>query len=117
MTCERRKLVAATAIVLAVLGTGANAAAPTTTGRLTDAERGFLKDVKPLLTARCVTCHGPDKSEGGLRLDSRERALKGGDSGPALVPGRPDKSLLLMAVKRTHKLLEMPPKEKLSGKN
>jgi hypothetical protein len=52
-----------------------------------------------------------------LRLDSRERALKGGDSGPALMPGRPDKSLLLMAVKRTHKLLEMPPKEKLSGKD
>jgi hypothetical protein len=47
-------------------------------------------------------------------LDSREAAVQGGDSGPALVPGEPDKSLLLMAVKRTHKVLEMPPKQKLS---
>jgi hypothetical protein len=49
-----------------------------------------------------------------LRLDSRDAALEGGDTGPALVPGKPDKSLMLMAIKRTHKVLEMPPKEKLS---
>jgi hypothetical protein len=50
-----------------------------------------------------------------LRLDSRDAAIAGGDSGPALVPGDADQSLLLIAVKRTHKLLEMPPKEKLSS--
>jgi hypothetical protein len=80
-------------------------------------DRFFLNDVKPLIALRCLSCHGPDKAEGGLRLDSREMALKGGDSGPALVPGKPDQSLLLMAVKRTHKILEMPPKEKLAGKD
>lgn len=80
-------------------------------------DRFFLNEVKPLLNSRCVSCHGPDKAEGGLRLDTREATLKGGDSGPAVVPGKPGKSLLLMAVKRTHKLLEMPPKEKLSDKH
>jgi hypothetical protein len=49
-----------------------------------------------------------------LRLDSRDAAIQGGDTGPALVLGKPDKSLMLMAIKRTHKVLEMPPKEKLS---
>ena len=82
-----------------------------------ESDRFFLSEVKPLLNSRCISCHGPDKAEGGLRLDTREAALKGGDSGPAVVPGKPDQSLLLMAVKRTHKVLEMPPKEKLSGKD
>ena len=77
------------------------ASQPTTANdsKLSDADRFFLEEVQPLLASRCVTCHGPDKAEGGLRLDSREAALKGGDSGPALVPGKPDESLLLMAVK------------------
>src|SRR5262245_28115510 len=67
-----------------------------------EAETFFLNEVKPLLALRCISCHGPDKTEGGLRLDSREAALKGGDSGPALVVGKPEKSLLVMAIKRTH---------------
>jgi len=82
-----------------------------------DAERFFLERIQPLLSSRCASCHGPDKSEGGLRLDSREAALKGGDSGQALVPGNPNDSLLLMAVKPGHKVLEMPPKDKLSSKD
>lgn len=97
--------------------TAPDANAKTTKPALTEADRFFLDEVKPLLALRCVSCHGPDKSEGGLRLNSREAALKGGDSGPSLVPGKPAQSLLLMAVKRTHKILEMPPKEKLSGKD
>src|SRR3954451_8966931 len=80
-------------------------------------DRYFAEKVRPLLSSRCVSCHGPEKSEGGLRLDSRAAALKGGDSGPALVPGKPDASLLLMAVKRTHKVVEMPPKDKLSSQD
>src|SRR6476620_12500119 len=66
------------------------------------ADQFFLNEVKPLLALRCISCHGPDKTEGGLRLDSREAVLKGGDSGPSVVPGKPDQSLLLMAIKRTH---------------
>jgi hypothetical protein len=85
--------------------------------KLSNEDRFFIEQVQPLLVLRCASCHGPEKAEGGLRLDSREAALAGGDSGPALVPGKPDESLLLMAVKRTHKIIEMPPKDKLGKKD
>jgi hypothetical protein len=78
------------------------------------AERHFLDRVKPLLDLRCVSCHGPDKVKGSLRMDSREALLKGGDNGPALVPGKPEQSLLIQAVMHAKKDLEMPPKEKLT---
>ena len=54
----------------------------------------FNKHVKPILESTCVNCHGPDDADGDLRLDSREFALKGGDAGPALVPGKPEESIL-----------------------
>src|SRR5260221_13594879 len=47
----------------------------------------FEKQVRPLLAANCLSCHGPQKQEGGLRLDTREAVLKGGDEGPAAVAG------------------------------
>lgn len=75
-------------------------------------EQFFLDKVRPVLVTRCISCHGAEKQEGGLRLDSRDAALRGGDSGPSLVPGKPDDSLILMAVKGTHEVLEMPPKQK-----
>ena len=78
------------------------------------AERHFTDKVKPLLDSRCISCHGPDKVKGGLRMDSREALLKGGDSGPAIVLGKPADSLLLQAVMHSKKDLEMPPKEKLT---
>ena len=78
------------------------------------ASRHFVDRVKPLLESRCISCHGPDKVKGGLRLDSRAAALKGGENGPALVPGKPSESLLLKAVMHTKPELEMPPKEKLT---
>ncbi len=109
-------IIPACAFVLGILlSAGAFAAGSPVDGSPTAADRHFHEQVKPLLASHCTSCHGPDKAEGGLRLDSREAALKGGDSGPALVPGNPDQSLLLAAVKRTHKILEMPPKQKLSG--
>src|SRR5262249_49066362 len=58
----------------------------------------FEKKVRPLLVENCQTCHGPRKQRGGLRLDSRAGVLTGGDSGPAIVPGKPDESLLIKAV-------------------
>ena len=91
--------------------------ADSTDNKLSDADQVFLEKVQPLLTSRCVTCHGAEKSEGGLRLDSREAILKGGDSGPAFVPGKPDDSLLLSAVRATHEELKMPPKDKLPAKD
>ncbi len=96
------------------IATAAPAADVANTAPLSSSDRFFFERVRPLLASRCWSCHGPDKAEGGLRLDSREAAIKGGDTGPALVPGEPDQSLMLMAIKRTHKVLEMPPKEKLS---
>jgi hypothetical protein len=75
----------------------------------------FQERVFPLLQARCMSCHGPEKQKGGLRLDSRSALLKGGETGPAIVPGDPDRSLLLQAVRQTHADIKMPPKEKLAA--
>ena len=80
-----------------------------------DGELIFLDRVRPLLNSRCVSCHGPDKVKAGLRLDSLEAALKGGDSGPALVPGKPGESILLASVMHSKDDLKMPPKEKLTA--
>jgi hypothetical protein len=71
--------------------------------------------VLPLLQARCISCHGPEKQKGKLRLDSRAAILKGGENGAAIVPGDPDRSLLLQAVRQTHPDIKMPPKEKLAA--
>ena len=54
----------------------------------------FTTQVKPILESTCVNCHGPDDADGDLRLDTRAHALKGGDSGPSLVPGKPNESTL-----------------------
>src|SRR5262245_7453518 len=69
----------------------------------------FEKQVWPLLSSRCVSCHSAEKQKGGLRLDSRAALLKGGDTGPALVPGKTKESLLLQAVRHDHDQLQMPP--------
>ncbi len=73
----------------------------------------FENNVRPVLVNRCLKCHGPQKSEAGLRLDDVSRAIQGGDSGPAFVPGQPEKSLLVKAVRRQDEL-KMPPDDKLS---
>src|SRR5205807_3925136 len=53
----------------------------------------FEKSVRPVLSANCFSCHGPEKQKGSLRLDSRTAMLTGGDSGPVIVPGHPEESL------------------------
>jgi mono/diheme cytochrome c family protein len=58
----------------------------------------FERDIWPILADRCVTCHGPLDDFGKLRLDSMERILKGGDRGKALVPGKPEESLMYTRV-------------------
>jgi hypothetical protein len=75
----------------------------------------FQQRVLPLLQARCISCHGTEKQKGGLRLDSRDAILKGGENGPAIVAGDPAKSLLIQVVKQTHADIKMPPKEKLAA--
>ena len=71
----------------------------------------FEKKIRPLFAEQCGKCHGADavKIKGGLRLDSREAILKGGDTGAAIVPGEPEKSLLIRAVSYTDEDLKMPP--------
>src|SRR4051794_38274824 len=73
----------------------------------------FETSVRPVLVESCFKCHGPEKQSSGLRLDSREAVLTGGDNGPAVVPGKPAESLLVQAVAHTHQELKMPPKKKL----
>src|SRR5262245_5704406 len=58
-------------------------------------ERFFRERVAPLLAERCIRCHQGAKAKGGLNLTRYEGALKGGESGPAMVPGKPDQSLLV----------------------
>ncbi len=71
-------------------------------------DAGYLRHVKPVLQARCYSCHGSLKQEGGLRVDTAEFLLKGGDSGPAVVAGQPGESLLLDMVAVTDGKALMP---------
>src|SRR3954467_9624298 len=66
----------------------------------------FEATIRPILAANCYDCHA-DQRMGGLRVDSRAALLKGGRSGPAIVPGDPDKSLLIQAVRQAG-ALKMP---------
>lgn len=74
----------------------------------------FEKKIRPVLVEHCYTCHSQEakKVRGGLLLDTRDGLLKGGDRGPAVVSGVPDKSLLVHALRQTDEL-RMPPKGKL----
>src|SRR6516162_2396334 len=74
----------------------------------------FEKRVRPVLVEKCQSCHGPKKQQGGLRLDSRAGLLKGGDNGPVVQPGQPEKSTLIHAVRQDGDL-KMPPKGKLDA--
>ncbi|WP_299466608.1 PSD1 and planctomycete cytochrome C domain-containing protein [uncultured Gimesia sp.] len=74
----------------------------------------FENEVRPLLIEHCITCHGPQKSEAGLRLDQGATMLKGGDTGPAIIPGKPESSLLIKALHHTDGL-EMPPEKQLDA--
>lgn len=90
------------------LAPGASAASPT---------EFFETKIRPLLAQHCYKCHSSEsaKVKGGLLLDTREGVLQGGDNGPALVPGDPERSLLIKAVRYTDPDLQMPPKgEKLT---
>src|SRR5688572_24459227 len=74
----------------------------------------FEEQVKPILQANCIKCHGGEaKIKGGLRMTSRAELLKGGDTGAAVEPGNPDRSLLVKAIRYDDEELQMPPKAKL----
>src|SRR5215207_5014196 len=80
------------------------------------ADEFFEKQVRPLLLQHCLSCHGPDKQKAGLRLDSKAGWQTGGDSGPAIQPGKPDASLLIKAIHGKDGLVQMPPKGQLTDR-
>jgi cytochrome c553 len=68
----------------------------------------FESRIRPDLATECYDCHGPEKQKGGLRLDSRDALLEGGDTGPAIIPGNPAESLLFQAINHSIDDLKMP---------
>ncbi len=84
---------------------------------VTAAQVDFVRDIQPIFTARCIECHGADKQESSLRLDSREHAFKGGYHGAAIIPGDSAKSVLVQVITASHKELAAMPKkgERLSA--
>ena len=73
----------------------------------------FENKIRPLLVQHCLECHGPAKSENGLRLDSRSAILLGGDSGPAAIAGTPKGSMIIQSVSHSGDY-DMPPNKKLA---
>src|SRR5712671_7980551 len=73
----------------------------------------FEKKIRPVLTEKCYKCHSAEaeKIKGGLTLDTREGIRRGGDNGPAVVPGDLKESLLIEAVRSANKDFAMPPKK------
>ena len=101
-------LVTTSTIALSLIGALASAAADPGT-------EFFEQEIAPIFERRCFECHSHEsgKSKGGLVLDSRSGWHTGGGTGPAVVPGKPEESLLVEAIRREHEDLEMPPKKKL----
>jgi cytochrome c553 len=96
-------------LVAIVAGAGA-LAAENEPAPLAPADAAFFEEkIRPLLIERCLDCHGQDVQEAGLRLDLKQGWRVGGESGQAIVPGHPEKSLLIKAVSYAEKDLKMPP--------
>ena len=72
----------------------------------------FENQIRPVLLAKCFSCHGGNKVSGSLTIDSREGLMTGGESGPSIVPGKPDESLLIKAISRHDDVSAMPPEKK-----
>lgn len=91
----------------------ANTASHTETKALSPEQLDFFeKQVRPVLVEHCYECHS-ERADGGLKIDSREGLLRGGDSGAALIPGNSDTSLLIEAVRYQNLDFQMPPQGKL----
>ncbi len=76
-------------------------------------ETFFETKIRPVLVARCSECHSRDHAKSGLRIDSRDALVRGGDSGTAITPGNAETSLLVQAIRHTDENLQMPPKQPL----
>jgi hypothetical protein len=109
-----RRAISFTLAIAGVVFCAANGAAGEPA--LTPEETTFFEQkIRPLLIERCYQCHSQAKQvKGGLKLDSRKGWQKGGDTGPAIVPGKPDESLLVTAIRYNDADLRMPPAGKLA---
>jgi cytochrome c553 len=74
----------------------------------------FENKVRPILVKHCYECHGPDTQEAKLRFDSWEAIQRGGEGGAVILPGEPERSLLVAAISHKNPELKMPPEKKLS---
>ncbi len=101
---------AALGLAWAAWPSGATAAGP-------EGVEFFENHIRPLLAQNCYKCHSAEagKAKGELLLDTRDGLHRGGDSGPAIVPGDPKASLIIQAVSYENGDLQMPPKNKLSA--
>ncbi|MGY8769129.1 MAG: PSD1 and planctomycete cytochrome C domain-containing protein [Pirellulales bacterium] len=99
------KFIALTTVLLLLLASVAHAEE--------DHGKMFYEVINPLLKTKCISCHGPVKQEGNLRLDSLAAVIQGGDSGPAIKRGDANNSLILQAIRHLDGVSEMPPKENL----
>lgn len=80
------------------------------TGWAADEPVDYLRAIKPILSRSCIGCHGPDKQRGGLRLDTAKALREGGNSGPAVIPGKAAESRLVRAIRGEAGVEAMPPK-------
>ena len=103
-------------IGFAAVSVAAESPATSVTNAVTPEQAAFFESkIRPALVTNCLKCHGASKQAANLRLDSRAALLKGNESGPAVVPGDPDKSLLIKAIRYTDDDLQMPPSGKMKA--
>jgi hypothetical protein len=115
---RRSRFLPAAALVALVVSVRAPLRAADATPAISPGDLQFFESkIRPLLADKCYQCHSreADKVRGGLMLDTREAWLSGGNSGPAIEPGKPDASLVIQAVRYTDEDLQMPP-ESAGGK-
>ena len=91
----------------------ANPAPPAGDAQRRAGEQFFETKVRPILAEHCFKCHGPERHKANLRLDSLHAMLAGGDSGPALIAGDAEHSLLVQAISYSDDYVQMPPSKKL----
>ena len=117
MTLSRSWVMGLIGCALASLGTAAvGGTAEEKAGPVNPQQAEFFEThVRPVLAENCYSCHGPDRQMAGLRLDSRAAILKGSARGPVLVPGDPEKSVLIGAVRSKWKRLAKPNRSPASG--
>src|SRR5262244_4452942 len=104
-------MIRVTLILLAVVSASAQVKLPPAATVQVD----FLKDVQPILAQKCHSCHGEEVQQSGLRLDRRQLALRGGDYGPVIIPGKSAESKLIRRVVNGDGGLQMPPTGALSS--